>query len=104
MKIIIVILFIVVSVGCAQRKPFTILDAKTQCATYGFKQDTPESANCVMTAMEQEKVAIQRRNQIMGQAFKDAGKGFQKGYQRRSRRSVHCSSNTVGGYTSTNCY
>lgn len=78
------------------------MDAKIQCTTFGFKQETPQMANCVMTVMQQAKIENRWRNEIMGNAISDAGKSFQNSI--RSRRSLHCSSNQIGTYTSTNCY
>lgn len=96
MKILIsVILLFTVTVGCAQRKPFTIMDAKNQCATYGFKQDTSEMANCTMNVMDRKKIDNQRRAKIMGDAFRDAGNSFKPKLRCRTRPDY------MGGSTTT---
>lgn len=55
MKIVITILFVIFLGGCAHQKPYTIEDSRKECTIYGFKEETPEYAKCVMRIMEREK-------------------------------------------------
>jgi len=97
MRKLIIILIIAISMGCAHQKPFTIMDAENQCKSYGFKQETPELSNCVMNTMNQEKIANQRRGEIMGNAFRDAGNSFKSKTSRCMIIPDH-----MGGFT-TRC-
>jgi len=81
----------------ATASPDTIADYfGKRCAAYGFKQGTPEMAQCI----ENEAQSRQHNNAIRSAAAAQIATARQP----QPRRIVNCTSTAMGNMVNTNCY
>lgn len=84
--------------GCqsiAERKQGWIREAKADCKSYGFVQNTADMATCVQMMVENKEQSNREYWQNMSQAF--------KGMTLQPTDSINCTSTRMGATINTRC-
>jgi (p)ppGpp synthase/HD superfamily hydrolase len=99
LKIIVVTTLVLSTLtGCqtvAERKQSWIKDARSECASYGFSQNTPEMASCIQLTVQNKEQSNREYWQNMSEAF--------KGMTLQPSNSVNCTSSRFGNTINTRC-